>query len=61
MQLEAISPSLIACYLEEETYTHLATISFQVVVESGKASPEPPFLPAEQIQFPQPLLIRLVF
>ena len=33
-----------------------ATTSFQVVVESNKVSPEPPFLQAKQPQFPQPLL-----
>jgi len=55
-QLEAIS----SCCLEEETDTHLATTSFQVVVESHKVSPQPPFLQTEQPQFPQPVLKRLV-
>ena len=32
-QLEAISPCPVACYLGEETNTHLTTTSFQVVVE----------------------------
>ncbi|GAB0191434.1 hypothetical protein GRJ2_001608700 [Grus japonensis] len=59
-QLEAISSSPVTCYLAEETNTHLATTSFQVVVESEKVSPQPPFLQAKQPQFPQPLLIRLV-
>ncbi|KAK4820460.1 hypothetical protein QYF61_027037 [Mycteria americana] len=49
-----------AGYLGEETNTHLSTASFQVVVESNKVSPEPPFLQAKQPQFPQPLLIRLL-
>ncbi|KAF1644954.1 FERM domain-containing protein 3, partial [Aptenodytes patagonicus] len=47
-------------YLGEETDPHLATTSFQVVVESDEVSPQPPFLQAEQSQSPQPLLIRLV-
>ncbi|KAK4824605.1 hypothetical protein QYF61_016874 [Mycteria americana] len=59
-QLEAISSCPITCYLGEETNTHLATTSFQVVVESDKVSPEPPLLQINQHQFPQPLLIRLV-
>ncbi|KAK4825904.1 hypothetical protein QYF61_003399 [Mycteria americana] len=59
-QLEAISSCPIACYLGEETDPHLSTTSFQVVVESEKVSPEPPFLQAKQPQFLQPLLIRLL-
>ncbi|KAK4823336.1 hypothetical protein QYF61_001613 [Mycteria americana] len=43
-QLEAISSRPIACYLGEETNTHLATTSFQ----------------AKHHHFPQPLLIRLL-
>ncbi|KAK4818289.1 hypothetical protein QYF61_010431 [Mycteria americana] len=43
-QLEAISSCPITCYLGEETDPHLSTASFQ----------------AEQPQFPQPLLIRLL-
>ncbi|KAK4810025.1 LOW QUALITY PROTEIN: hypothetical protein QYF61_005088 [Mycteria americana] len=58
-QGEAISSRPIICYLGEETDPHLSTTSFQVVVESDKVSPEPPFLQAEQPQVPQPLLIRL--
>ncbi|KAK4816275.1 hypothetical protein QYF61_014347, partial [Mycteria americana] len=60
-QLEAISSRPITCYLGEETDPHLSTTSFQVVVESKKVSPQPPFLQAKHPQFPQPLLIRLVF
>ncbi|KAK4832946.1 hypothetical protein QYF61_026602 [Mycteria americana] len=60
VQLEAISSRPITCYLGEETDPHLATASFQGVVESDKVSPQPPFLQAEQPQFPQPLLIRLL-
>ncbi|KAK4833095.1 hypothetical protein QYF61_027761 [Mycteria americana] len=59
-QLEAISSCPITCYLGEETDPHLSTTSFQVVVESDKVSPQPPFLQAKQPQFPQPLLIRLL-
>ncbi|KAK4811014.1 hypothetical protein QYF61_015718 [Mycteria americana] len=59
-QLEAISSCPITCYLEEETDPHLSTTSFQVVVESNKVSPQPPFLQAKQSQLPQPLLIRLL-
>ncbi|KAK4827827.1 hypothetical protein QYF61_021911 [Mycteria americana] len=60
VQLEAISSCPITCYLGEETDPHLSTTSFQVVVESDKVSPQPPFLQAKQPQFPQPPLIRLV-
>jgi len=59
-QLEAISSHPITSYLGEETNTHLATISFQVVVESDKISPQPPLLQTEQPQLPQSLLIWLV-
>ncbi|KAK4814498.1 hypothetical protein QYF61_020860 [Mycteria americana] len=59
-QLEAISSRPTTCYLGEETDPHLSTTFFQVVVESNKVSPQPPFLQATQPQFPQPLLIRLV-
>ena len=59
-QLEAISPCPIACYMEEETNTHLITASIQVVVESNEVSPESPFLQTEQPQFPQPFLTRVV-
>ena len=46
-QLEAISSCPIPCYLGEETNPHLATTSFQVVLESHKVSPQPPFLQAK--------------
>ncbi|KAK4813411.1 hypothetical protein QYF61_004748, partial [Mycteria americana] len=59
-QLEAISSYPITCYLGEETDPHLSTTSFQVVEESDKVSPQPPFLQAKQSQLPQPLLIRLL-
>ncbi|PKU44635.1 hypothetical protein llap_5071 [Limosa lapponica baueri] len=38
----------------------LATPTFQVVTESEKVSPQPPFLQAEHLQLPQRLLTRLV-
>ena len=44
-QLEAVSCCPIACYLGEETDTHLAITSFQVVVESDKVSPSASFSP----------------
>ncbi|KAK4806231.1 hypothetical protein QYF61_013375 [Mycteria americana] len=47
-------------FLTKETDPHLSTTSFQVVVESDKVSPQPPFLQAKQPQFPQPLFIRLL-
>ncbi|KAK4832683.1 hypothetical protein QYF61_025144 [Mycteria americana] len=59
-QLEAICSHPATCYLEEETDPHLPTPSFQVVEESDKVSPQPPFLQAKQPQLPQPLLISLV-
>ena len=59
-QLEDISSRPITRYLAKETNTHLATTSFQAVVEGNKVSPQPPLLQAKQPQFPQLLLIRLV-
>jgi len=59
-QLEAICSCRMAFYFGEETDTHLATASFQVVAESNEVSPQPPLLQTKQRQFPQPLLIRLV-
>ncbi|KAK4815867.1 hypothetical protein QYF61_009918 [Mycteria americana] len=47
-QLEAISSCPITCYLGEETDPHLSTTSFQVVEESDKVSPQPPFLQANE-------------
>ncbi|KAK4828722.1 hypothetical protein QYF61_000713, partial [Mycteria americana] len=59
-QLDAISSRPITCYLREETDPHLSTTSCQLVGDSNKVSPQPPFLQAKQPQFPQPLLIGLV-
>jgi len=61
VQLKAISSHPITRYLGEETTTCLTTTSFQVVVESDKVPPQPPFLQTEHPQLPQPLLIRLVY
>jgi len=47
-QLEAIASRPVTCFLGEETNTHLATTTFQVVAESSKVSPQPPFLQAKQ-------------
>ena len=44
MQLETITSCLIALTWEEEADPHLATTSFQVIVEIDKISPEPPLL-----------------
>jgi len=60
MQLEAISPCPITCYLGKDTDIHLTPSSLQVVVESDKVSPQPPFLQTKQPRLPQLLLIRLV-
>jgi len=57
-QLETVPFCPVACYLGEETDTHIITSSFQIVVENKKVSPQPPFLLAKQPLFPQPLLIR---
>uniref|UniRef100_A0A8B9MEC2 Phospholipid scramblase n=1 Tax=Accipiter nisus TaxID=211598 RepID=A0A8B9MEC2_9AVES len=54
IHFEAISSCPIVCYLGKETDTHLATISFQVVVESDKVSSQPPLLQTKQPQLPQP-------
>lgn len=44
VQLEAIPSYPVTCYLGEETNPHLATASFQRVVEGDRVPPEPPFL-----------------
>lgn len=43
MQLEAISYHPVISYLGGEKNPHLATTSFQRLVESSKDSPQPPF------------------
>ena len=59
VQLEAIPYSFITSYMREEADPQPTTTSIQVVIESGKVSPEPPLLQTKQPQFPQLLLIRL--
>ena len=44
VQLEVIPSSSVNNYIEEEANPHLTTTSLQVVVDSGKASSEPPLL-----------------
>jgi len=51
-QHEGIPSSLTACYVGEETVSHVTTTFLQVVIESNKVSPEPPLLQTEQSQFP---------
>jgi len=60
-RLEAIASRPIASSMGEETNTYLSTASFQVVVESNKVPPQPPLLQTKQPQFPQLLLLSLVF
>lgn len=55
VQVKVIISGPITSYVGEEV------ISFQMVVESVKVSPEPLHLQAEQPQFLQPLPLRLVF
>ena len=45
---------------EKRTIPHLATTSFQEIVESYKVSPEHTLLQTKQSQFPQSLPFRLV-
>lgn len=59
-QLEAISSCSIACSLKGGTSPHLATTSFQGVMESNKDPPEPPFVQVKQPQHLQLLLTKLV-
>lgn len=61
IQRRAISSCLVAYYMGEGDDPHLATVSFQVVVESNEVTPEPPFLQSKHPLLPsQPLLITLV-
>ncbi|KAJ7403653.1 hypothetical protein BTVI_75813 [Pitangus sulphuratus] len=50
VQLEATCSCPVTSSLEEEIDLRLDTTSFQVVVESDKATPESPFL---QAKYPQ--------
>ena len=60
MWLEIVSSYPLTCLLGEETNTHHATTSFQVVVENCEISAELPSLHSRQTWFSLPLLIRLV-
>ena len=60
MQPETIFSHPVASYLGEETDICLATTCLQIVAESEKVSPEPPFLQTKQPPFFQLLLIGLV-
>ena len=51
---EAISFILSLVTWDKRLTPHLATISFQVIVESDKVSTQPALLQTEQSQFPQP-------
>nr|XP_054483765.1 uncharacterized protein LOC129117232 [Agelaius phoeniceus]XP_054483773.1 uncharacterized protein LOC129117232 [Agelaius phoeniceus] len=59
--LEAVSSGSVSCCLEKETNPHLATATFQGVVESDKVTPESPFLQAKHPQLPQLFLTGSVF
>ena len=59
-QLEAIPSHPVSSYTGKEADLYLITISFHIVIEGNKVSPESPLLQTEQSQFPQPLPIRLV-
>lgn len=48
-QLEAVSSNPVSCYLGEETNIHMATTSFQIVLDSDKVPSETPSL---QIKHP---------
>jgi len=62
-QLEAVSSHAIMCLLrkEKETNAFPAAPSFQVIVGSDVAFPQPPLLQTKHHQFPLPTLICLVF
>lgn len=51
-QFKAISSHSIIYYSGEETNSHLATPSFQVVVENDEVLADPPFFQTEQPQLP---------
>ncbi|RMC03536.1 hypothetical protein DUI87_20736 [Hirundo rustica rustica] len=59
--LESVSSHSVTCCLEKETSPHLATTTFQEVVESDKVTSESPFLQAKHPQLPQPFLTGFVF
>jgi len=55
--LEAISPHPVTCHQWEETNPIHPVITFQVLEESNKVSPQPPLPQTKQPQFLQSLLI----
>ena len=60
VQLEAISPRPLQWEETKKTlshYKHLSDIIFQILEESNKVSPQPPFPQTEQPQFLQSLLV----
>lgn len=61
VQCETISLCSIICHLREEINKFHFAISIQVVTESDGISLQPPLLHTKQLQFPQLLLISLVF
>jgi len=60
VQLKALPSHPIISYLGEEANIRLAMTSLQAILESDKVSPESSLLQSKQLQFPWPLLIRLV-
>lgn len=52
-QFEIMPSCSLTIFLGEEAHPHMATLSFQAVLESDKVTHEPPFLQAKQPQFPQ--------
>lgn len=60
VQVEAVGLLPISCHLQKGTDSLLAAAYLQVVVEGNVVCPQPP-LQTKQPQFPQLLLIRLVF
>jgi len=56
-QLEAISPRPVTWHQWEETNPALTAITFQVLEEGNKVSPQPPLPQTKQPQFLQLLLI----
>lgn len=60
-QCEVIPSGPISSYLGEQADPHLSTTSLLGAVESNMVSPATPLLQVKQSQFPQLLIIRLVF
>lgn len=58
-QLVAISSGPLTGCLGEEVDLHLSATSFQIILESGKVTPQPPFSQTKHLQLLQPHLKRL--